>query len=135
MIAQSLGGLGAFLAYFAVAVALCVVYLFIYTRITPHDEFGLITREGNASAAIAIGMSLVGFALPLASAIFHSRSILDCAIWGAIALVVQLVAYGLARLAHPRVSDAIADNTIAAALWLGFCSIAAGILSAASMSY
>ena len=38
MLGTSLAGLPAFLIYFCVAAAIVVAYLFIYTRITPHDE-------------------------------------------------------------------------------------------------
>ena len=135
MVLHSLQGLPAFAAYFTTSIALCVLYLAVYTRVTPHDEYDLIVHEHNVSAAVALGMSLCGFAIPLASAIFHSVDIFDCAIWGAIALLVQVIAYGLARLGHPDISKAIEQNALASALWLGFVSIAAGLLSAASMSY
>ena len=134
MIVQSLSGLAAFFAYFFTGAALTVAYIFVYTRVTRHDEFALIIEEHNASASQALGLSMLGFALPLASAILHTVSILDCLIWGLIALVVQIAAYFIARLVHPKVSDAIAENSLAAALWLGFVSITAGVLSAVSMS-
>ena len=120
MIGQSLQGLPAFASYFVAAIGLCALYLFVYTRVTTHREFDLIVREQNASAAVALGMSLLGFAIPLASLI---------------ALIAQLAAYGLARLAHPGLSEAIAANALSAALWLGFVSLTAGVLSAAAMSY
>ncbi len=126
MIVQSLAGLGAFAAYFLTGAALCVLYLIVYTKITRHDEFDLIVQQHNASAAIALGLSLLGFALPLGSAILHTVSILDCVIWGLIALVVQVCAYYVARLVHPRLIEAIGQNSMAAALWLGFVSITAG---------
>ena len=59
MLGTSLAGLPAFLVYFGVSAAIVVAYLFIYTRITPHDEFGLI-RENVPAAAIALGLSLLG---------------------------------------------------------------------------
>ena len=132
-VAQSLGGLGAFASYVAVAAGLCVLYLFAYTRITPHDEFGLIQR-GEVAAALALGASLIGFALPLASAILHTVGLIDCAIWGVVALLVQLLAYGLARLTRPGLSDAIAAGDRAAAIWLAAVSLTAGLISAVSMS-
>ena len=134
MIVQSLAGLGAFAAYFLTGAGLCALYLIIYTRITRHDEFDLIVEQKNASAATSLGLSLLGFALPLASAILHTVSILDCLIWGLIALAVQVAAYYLARLVYPNVSEDIAQNALAAALWLGFVSITAGVISAVSMS-
>lgn len=134
MVVHSLAGLPAFAAYLATAIAFCIIYLVVYTRVTHHDEYDLITREGNAAAALALGMSLVGFVIPLASAILHSSDLLDCAIWGVVALLVQILAYYLARLGYPGISLAIEKNGLASALWLGFVSIAAGLLSAASMS-
>lgn len=134
MILNSLSGLPAFAAYFAGAVILCAGYLAAYTRVTAHDEFALIAR-GNVSAAVALGMSLLGFALPLASAIFHSDGILDCLIWGLIALATQLGAYYLAGTVQENLSARVENNELAAALWIGFVSLAAGVLNAASMSY
>ncbi len=45
----------------------------LYTLITPHKEFALI-REGNTAAAVALGGSLVGFALPASNIIANSIS-------------------------------------------------------------
>ena len=53
MILQSLAGLPAFLVYFCTAIVAVVAYLFVYTRVTPHDEFQLI-RENDPAAAIAL---------------------------------------------------------------------------------
>ena len=55
MILQSLAGLPAFLAYFCTAFVITVGYLFVYTWITPHDEFELI-RKNVPGAAIALGL-------------------------------------------------------------------------------
>jgi len=52
MILQSLAGLPAFLLYFCTAIVVVVAYLFVYTRVTPHDEFQLI-RDNDPAAAIA----------------------------------------------------------------------------------
>jgi len=54
MILQSLAGLPAFLVYFCTALVAVVAYLFVYTRVTPHDEFQLI-RDNVPAAAIALG--------------------------------------------------------------------------------
>ena len=130
----SLAGLPAFLVYFCVSAVVVVAYLFIYTRITPHDEFSLI-RANDPAAAIALGLSLVGFALPVASAIAHSANIIDCAIWSVIALIVQVIAYCVAQIPDPHLSKRIAAGEMASAIWLGLVSVTAGLLSAASMTY
>jgi putative membrane protein len=134
MILQSLAGLPAFLVYFCTALVAVVAYLFIYTRVTPHDEF-LLIRDNNPAAAIALGLSLVGFALPLVSAIAHSSNVWDCLIWGVIALIVQIIVYYIVKIPVPNLSQRIAGGELAAAIWLGLASLAAGALNAACMIY
>ncbi|HML12212.1 MAG TPA: DUF350 domain-containing protein [Xanthobacteraceae bacterium] len=133
MLGTSLAGLPAFLVYFCVAAAIVAAYLFIYTRITPHDEFGLI-RDNVPAAAIALGLSLLGFVLPVASAIAHAANIVDCVVWSVIALVVQLIAYFVAQIVDPHLAKRIAAGELASAIWLGLVSVTFGVLSAASMS-
>lgn len=127
-------GLVSFFAYFAGAIAFSAAFCLIYTWLTPHREFALIVREHNASAAIAFGGSLIGFAIALAGAIHNTETLLEFAIWGLVAVVTQIVAYGLARLTHPGLSHAIEQNAMAAAVWLAAVSIAVGAISAACMS-
>jgi len=133
MVLQSLSGLPAFLIYFVVALMLVAVYLYIYLWITPHDELALI-RADKPGAAIALGLGMIGFALPLTSSIAHSDNVVDMVIWGLIALVVQIAAYYLARIPIPDLSQRIANGEIAPALWLGAASVTAGLVNAASMT-
>ena len=133
MILQSLSGVPAFLGYLLVAMALLVAYVVIYTAITRHDELALI-RNNVPGAAVALGLSAIGFALPLTSAIGHAANIVDCAIWGVIALIVQIAVYYLVRLTIPDLSERIQKGELAAAIWLGLTSVTAGMLSAASMA-
>jgi putative membrane protein len=129
---NSLAGLPAFLIYFCVAGVLVTAYLFVYTWVTPHDEFSLL-RANNPAAALSLGLSVVGFALPLTSSIGHSDGIVDMTIWGIVALAVQIAAYFLARIPVPDLSTRIANGELASAIWLGSASVAAGMLNAASM--
>ena len=134
MVLQSLAGLPAFLAYLCISIVAIVIYVLIYTWLTGHDEFKLIDK-GQPGAAVALGLSLIGFALPLASAIAHASNVVDCAIWGVIALGVQIGAYYLASIPVPSLSKRIATGDLAAGLWLGLSSMTAGLLSAASMTW
>ncbi|MBK5958256.1 hypothetical protein CCR97_08535 [Rhodoplanes elegans] len=134
MLLQSLAGLPAFLAYLCTALVASVLYLLIYTRVTHHDEFVLIAKN-VPGAAVSLGLALLGFALPVASAIAHAASILDCAVWSLIALAVQIGVYFLVRIPVPDLSNRIAAGELAPAIWLGLASLAAGALNAASMSY
>jgi len=133
-VAASIAGLPAFLAYFAVAIVLTAIYTLLYAVVTVHNEFKLI-RENNAAAAVAFAGSLVGFVIPLASAITHSVSLGDCAIWGLVALAVQVAVYFVLRLPVSNLSRRIAEGQMAAGAWLGSGSLAAGILNAACMTY
>ena len=130
----SISGLYDFLRYFGSAACLVGLYVLIYCLATAHDEFELI-RRNVVSAALAFGLSLLGFSLPLASAIAHSQSILDCIVWGLVALVIQVLVYWIVRLVIPRLSERIAGGEMAAALFLGTASLAAGVINAASMIY
>ncbi len=133
-VTASLEGLPTFLMFFAVAAALVAVYLALYTLATAHNEFALIRRNVTA-AAVALGLSLVGFSMPLASAIVHAQNLADCVIWGLVALVVQIVAYWLVRILLPDLSQRIAAGEMAAALFLGAASVAAGLINASAMTY
>jgi len=132
MILQSLAGLPAFLVYFCTAIVAVVAHLLVYTRVTPHDEFKLI-RDNDP--AIVLGLSLLGFVLPLVSAIAHSANVVDCLIWSVIALIVQIVVYYVVKIPVPNLSAKIAAGELAGAIWLGLASLAAGALNAASMIY
>jgi putative membrane protein len=134
MVLQSLAGLPAFLVYFCTGIVAVMLYLFVYTRVTPHDEFELI-RNNCAPAAISLGLSLLGFVLPVASAIIHSANVIDCLIWSIIALIVQIAVYFVVRIPVPNLSARIAAGELAPAIWLGLASLAAGALNAASMVY
>ena len=124
----------AFFGYFAGAIAFFVGFGAIYLKLTPHREFDLIVREHNASAAIALSGTLLGFAIALAGAIHNTRSVLEFVAWACVAALAQLIAYGLARLTHPNLSQAIEQNAVAAAIWLAAVSISAGVVCDACMS-
>lgn len=128
-------GLPAFALYFVLSSALLAAYCAAYTRLTRHDEMALI-RAGCTPAAIAYTGSILGFALPLASAVAHSVALLDCLLWGLIALGVQCGVYlGLRRWCMPDISERIERGETAAGTLLAGASLATGLLNAASMSY
>jgi putative membrane protein len=134
MVLQSLAGLPAFLLYFCISTIAVVCFLWVYTRITAHDEFDLLAKN-VPGAAISLGLSMLGFALPVASAVAHASDVVDCIIWSVIALCVQVIAYYVVRIPVPDISKRIANGEMAAAIWLGLASVTAGLLSAASMTW
>src|SRR5215475_8288143 len=114
-------GLPAFLTYFGVAVVLLLLFAVIYTRLTAHDEFSLI-RQGKPAASVALGGSLIGFVLPLCSAIVHSVSLVDFVIWALIALIIQIVTFFVVRLFLPNLSQRISNDEMAAGTFVAMTS-------------
>jgi putative membrane protein len=131
--ALSFLGLPAFLSYFGVAMLLLLMFGFIYTRLTAHDELELI-RHGKPAAAIALGGSLLAFALPLCSAIVHSVSLVDFLIWGVIAMVIQIATFFAVRIFLTGLSQRISNNEISAGLFVALTSLSVGAINAACMT-
>lgn len=132
--ATYLAGLPAFLAYFSVAVLLLAAFAYLYTHATPYKEWQLI-KANNAAAALAYGGSILGFVLPLHSAISHSINLIDCVLWGIVALVVQIATFFVVRLLIRDLPARIEKGEVASGLFVAALSIAVGVLNAASMSY
>jgi len=130
----SLAGVPAFLAYFTLAVVLVLIFIRLYTWVTPHDELALI-RDNNSAAALAFGGALVGFSLPLSSAITNSLSLLDCALWGAIALIVQVLTFFVLRVSLKQLPERITKGETAAGVLSAATAISVGFINAACMSY
>ena len=133
IVSAPLNDLPWFLAYMGTAVVLTLFYVVTYIWVTPHPEIKLI-RENNMAAALAFAGSLIGFCLPLASAIANSVSLVECVIWGVIAVIVQIIVFYLVCLPIPKISERIEKGEKASGLWLGVASLAGGLLNAASMT-
>lgn len=124
-----INSLPAFAGFFATAVVLLVAFVLLYDLITPYSEFTLI-RDGNTAAAITLGGAILGFALPIAVSVAVSHNLYAMIGWAVIAGAVQLLAYVAARLALPRINEAIPQGKIAAGVFLASLSIGVGILNA-----
>lgn len=130
----SVAGFPEFLAFFLLSIVLILLFARLYSWVTPHDEFALI-RANNSAASIAFGGALIGFALPLSSAITHSVSFLDCAIWGGIALLVQVLTFLMVRITVRQLPERISQGEIASGVFSAACSITIGLVNAASMTF
>lgn len=133
-VTTALETLPGFILYFTSATLLCLLFLAIYVRTTPHRELELI-RNGNSTAAIKLGGALIGFTLPVASVITHSVSLTDMSVWGIVALVVQILGYQLVRVAIPGLSQAVVADRRSAGILAAAVAIALGIINAACMTY
>ncbi|CCP01468.1 Inner membrane protein yjfL [Erwinia amylovora Ea644] len=124
----------AFASYFFISCAMVLVFLFIYMRITPHNEWRLI-KENNLAATYGFIGALLGYIVPLASVAANSVNLLDYLLWGAVALVIQLLVFTVVRLFIRDISLRIEENQRAAGLFLAAVSLGVGILNAACMTY
>ncbi len=124
-----LNSLPAFASYFVTAVVLLGVFAVLYELVTPYNELALI-REGNTAAAITLGGAIVGFALPIAVSVAVSHNLYAMVGWAVVAGAVQLLVYVAARLALPRINEAIPQGKIASGIFLASLSLGVGILNA-----
>jgi putative membrane protein len=131
---DSFAGFDDFLVYLAVSLTLLAVFIVIYIRVTPYREITLI-RDGNMAASFSLSGALLGFIVPLASAVQHSVSLVDMAIWGLIAMAVQIAAFIVVKLLIPTITQDIAAGKGAQGFFLGSLSLGVGLLNAACMSY
>ena len=131
---DSFAGFDDFLVYLALALVLLALFIVIYIRVTPYREMALI-REGNMAASFSLSGSILGFVIPLASAVQHSVSLVDMAIWGLIAMAVQIGAFIVVKLLIPSITQDIAAGKGAQGFFLGALSLGVGMLNAACMSY
>jgi putative membrane protein len=133
-IAHSLSTLPAFLAYFALAIAMTGIFIVVYLWITPYDELKLI-RNNDQAAAISFCGALLGFIIPLATAIAQSVSLLDGLIWGLVALAIQALTFLVVRVFLGHLAERIAADERGPAIFLAGISLGVGILNAACMTY
>ncbi|MET3664988.1 DUF350 domain-containing protein [Caulobacter sp. 1776] len=127
-------GATAFLLAFVAAGLFTIAFKYIYQWITPYNEKALI-RQGNVAAAIALAGALIGYVLPLASALSHTVSLPEFAAWAALAGVIQIVAFTAVRLvALPDVKARIENGETSIGIYLAGISIAVGLLNAACMT-
>ena len=127
-------GATAFIIAFAAAIAFFVAFKFIYQIVTPYHERDLI-RQGNAAAAVGLGGALIGYVLPLASALSHTVSLPEFAAWALLAGVIQIVSFiVVSRLVYRALAARIEAGEIAAGIYLASISIGVGLLNAACMT-
>ena len=128
-------GAGHFILAFGIACLLLGVFKRLYQMSTPYDEARLI-KEGNTAAAIALGGAIIGFSLPLASALTETANPIEFTAWGLLAGVIQILASLVIRRFIVRdMAARIESGNIASGVYLAATAIGVGLLNAASMTY
>jgi putative membrane protein len=127
------GALNFGLAFLA-AGGFTLIFKAIYQVITPHNE-GALIRAGNSAAAVALGGAILGYLIPLASALAHTDSLPEFIAWAALAGLIQIIVFwAVRRMALPDISARIERGEISAAIYLLTISLAVGIINAACMT-
>lgn len=126
-----------FLGFFLTAVLLVGIFLYLYSVVTPYDDYSLIFKENNIAAALGFGGAMIGVTIPLYSALEHSVSYFDFAIWGVVAIAIQLIFAFVVTRAGGKFSFAnkISEGVVSVGILMAFLSICIGLLNAGSMSY
>src|ERR1051325_10752000 len=106
-------------------------FMAAYVLLTPQREMALI-RQGNVAASVVFGSTVLGFALPLASAVAHSVNLIDLLLWGAIACVAQAIASLLLRLLIHDLRAHVEADRVSVAITMASLKLAVGLLNAAA---
>ena len=124
----------AFIVAFVAAGLFTIAFKVIYQAATPYSERTLI-RDGNVAAAITLGAALLGYILPLASALEHTVSLVEFAVWALLAGVIQIVTFTIVqRVVMRDLGERIVRGELAAAIYMASISLGVGLLNAACMS-
>ena len=122
-----------YLLYLVTAAGLVMLFFIVYTRITPYNEV-LLIRGGNQAAALSLGGALIGFSLPVASALLHTPDYYNFLGWAAAATLVQVLAFSVTTRLLRMSKDQIEANNSAFGGLLGAISVSIGLINAGSIS-
>ncbi len=126
-----------FALFFVTALVVLVLFLFLYAKVTPYDDYEMIFTQNNTASALGFGGAIVGLCIPIYSALVNSISYGDFVIWAIVAMSIQLLfALIMTRLGGKfSVEKHMNDGDISVGILMAFISIAIGLLNAGSMSY
>lgn len=143
---SQLGYLVSFLSYLIVTIPILAIGIFVFTLTTPYKEFDLIKHGSQTddpkkmaaakAAAHDLGGKIIGLAIVLASAVYHSVSLWDLVIWGIVGMIFQVLVFYLFEWITPfKVVSEIPNGNVSVGIFASRLSIAAGLLMAALISY
>ncbi|MFD1851888.1 DUF350 domain-containing protein [Oceanobacillus bengalensis] len=123
-------------AYFVISVVIVYIGLLIFEVITTKYKDYEEIENGNVAVALSIAGKVIGICIILAFSIYHSNHIYDSVIWGAVGIVLQMVAYLLVELLTRKfsVEEQIKNNNIAVGIFSMSISIGLGLVVGASIT-
>lgn len=133
VIQSFLAGFPVLMLHSSVTLAILVVGVFVYVKITPYDEIALI-KAGKTAAAVSLSGAIIGFAVPLAFAMASSITVYEILIWGPVTLLLQLVAYRITDAVLSDLPKRIVEGEIGPAIFLVSIKIAVAAINAAAVT-
>ncbi len=121
-----------FLMSTGMAGAMLLLASVAYVLLTPWKELALV-REGNTAAGVALGGAIAGLAIPIASTLASSVSLPELAIWGAIALLMQLITYRVVDLMLRDIPGRLTRDEMGAAAVLTAAKLSTALILAAGL--
>ncbi|MDD5203412.1 MAG: DUF350 domain-containing protein [Sulfurimonas sp.] len=126
-----------FLLFFFSAAAILVLFIFLYAKVTPYDDYKLIFKQSNTAAAVAFGGAILGLCIPLYSALVSSVSYVDFLLWAGVAMGIQLLLALVMIRINVKFSfeKLLEEGVVSVGVFMAFLSLSIGLLNAGSMSY
>lgn len=136
-----------FLEYLGVTLPLMVVAVFLFIKTTPYAEFVLMAAGDELenprkvaaakAAALDLGGKVIGLALLLGSAVYHSVNLWDLIVWAITGTVFLILVYYIFEFLTPKftIRKEIPNGNVAIAIFSFCLSVASGILMGALISY
>ena len=121
-----------FLLMTGTAGILLLVASTIYILLTPWKELALV-RGGNGAAGLALSGAITGLAIPIASCLASSLTLLDLLLWGSVALLLQLLTYRIIDMILRDIPGRIQNDEAGAAIVLIAAKLAVAMLLAAGL--
>jgi len=121
-----------FLIATGAAAGLLVAATAIYIMLTPWKELALVKNQ-NGAAGLALAGAITGLAIPLASCLATSTSLIGLVIWGVVALLLQLIAYRLTDLLLSDLPRRIEEDQAGPAIVLIGAKLSSAMLLAAGL--
>lgn len=121
-----------FLLMTGTAGVLLVLASTLYILLTPWKELALV-RGGNGAAGLALAGAIAGLAIPIASCLASSLTLIDLVLWGTVALLLQLLTYRIIDMLLRDIPKRIHNDEAGAAIVLISAKLAAAMLLAAGL--
>lgn len=121
-----------FLLMTGTAGLLLLVASTIYILLTPWKELALV-RGGNGAAGLALAGAIAGLAVPIASCLASSLTLIDLLLWGGVALLLQLLTYRIIDMILRDIPNRIQNDEAGAAIVLIAAKLSVALLLAAGL--